>query len=392
MRDRHRFWLLFSLTSLGLLFSLRLLWLDYTVLTGSGASAECNLNATFNCSAVARSSYAFLAGIPVAAWGLLGYALVLAYLGLNLKRDPRLPLLGVYSFFSVISLYYFAVTKLQLQVICLYCLFTYLINWGSTLLLFFFCRQSPRPRLLANLGLLPVPIIAYFLLSVVILTPAYFGFRELGPAQAHALSASPVKPLGPVYPLGKFDSQRLVASAGDPQGAVKLEVFSDYQCPFCAQFETVLQQAMQEFENIQLARKEFPLDRNCNRLMGNNQLHPFACQAAYFAKCAGLQGQFWQAAEQLHLQHESFAPEFWPALAQTLKLKPAELQSCMQTPAIHDAVLAEIQEGLFKGVNSTPAYFINGEKQSGVLPYPEFKQLLLKAGGKLKQANKMGKP
>jgi protein-disulfide isomerase/uncharacterized membrane protein len=380
MHKRLFFWIFFCLSGLGLLLSLRLIMLDYTVLTGTGV-AECNLNATFDCSAVARSSYAFLIGIPVAAWGLLGYALVLAYLLFNRAKDLRLPLLLIYGLFSGVSLYYFWITKQELQLICLYCLFTYLINWGATAGLLFLTLRPPAARLFENLGLLPLPVLSYSLLSLGILLPAYLVFHPLAPAQRTAPQALLT------YPPGHFEPQNWLASVGAEaaQAGVVVEVFSDYQCPYCAQFEPILQQALQEFANLRLIRKEFPLDRQCNRLLGERQMHPFACQAAYFAKCAGLQGQFWQAAEALHLGHEGLSSETWGRLSRELKLQPAQIQSCMAGQAVQTSVLNEIQEGLFRGIDSTPAYFINGKKQAGILPYPEFKALLLQAGGQLKR-------
>jgi len=380
MHKRLFFWIFFGLSGLGLLLSLRLLLLDYAVLTGTGA-AECNLNATFDCSAVARSAYAFLLGIPVAAWGLLGYAWVLAYLCFNRAKDLRLPLLLIYGLFSGVSLYYFWITKQELQLICLYCLLTYLINWGATAGLLFLTLRAPAARLFENLGLLPLPVLAYSLLTLGILIPTYLVFHPLLPAQR----ATPQALLA--YPQGHFDPQNWQASVGAEanKAGVVLEVFSDYQCPYCAQFEPTLQQALQEFANLRLIRKEFPLDRQCNRLLGERQMHPFACQAAYFAKCAGLQGKFWQAAEALHVGHEGLSSETWGRLSRELKLPSEQIQSCMASQASHAAVLNEIQEGLFRGVNSTPAYFINGKKQAGILPYPEFKALLLQAGGQLKR-------
>ncbi|PIQ25652.1 hypothetical protein COW36_21660 [bacterium (Candidatus Blackallbacteria) CG17_big_fil_post_rev_8_21_14_2_50_48_46] len=386
------FWAILLLTTLGLIFSVRLLMLDYSVLSGGGANAECNINAAFNCSAVARSAYAFLLGIPVAAWGLLGYALVLLWLALNRDKDLRRPLLLAYGLFSLVSLYYFGITKLKLDVICLYCLFTYLINWLTTAVLAVANFQKPSPSLQGNWGLQPALWVGGVILGLGILIPSYQFFPHSSaqtPSTAETPGSSKPKHGGPTYPLGRFDKALLQASAGSEKEAVTLEVFSDYQCPFCAQFETTLQTAMQEFSNLHLIRKEFPLDKNCNRLLGNNQMHANACQAAYFAKCAGLQDKFWEAAESLHARHAEMtntlmANTLWASLISELKLDGPQIEACMQKPEIHNSVLNDVQEGLYKGVNSTPSYWINGQKQAGIMPYPQFKELLLKAGGKLK--------
>lgn len=380
MKQPKLFWTLVILSSLGLLFSTRLLLLDYTVLAGQGMPVECNLNATFNCSAVARSSYAFLAGIPVAAWGLLGYMLVLLWLGFNRQRDLRLPLLLVYSLFSGISIYYFAVTKFQLRVICLYCLFTYLINGISTILLIGASLRPPPARFQENLGLsLPVMALAG-LLSLLILLPAHRVFQGLAYSQTNQPAVPSRSTPAPGYPPGNFNTQTLQASIGPDHAPVVVEVFSDYQCPYCAEFEPLLQQALREFKQLKVIRREFPLDKNCNRLMGGRQLHAAACEAAYFAKCAGLQGKFWAAASLLHQQHASLSARNWTALAKILELNRNALESCMQAPATRNAVLGDIQEGIFKGVDSTPVWYLNGEKQVGLIPYPQFREKLRQAG------------
>lgn len=78
--------------------SLRYLLLGFCVLGGSlsavslhdhystAASEYCDLNATFNCDLVNRSTYASVSGVPVALIGILGYVLLFA---LSLRTGRR---------------------------------------------------------------------------------------------------------------------------------------------------------------------------------------------------------------------------------------------------------------------------------------------------------------
>lgn len=392
MKNKYAFWSVFALSLLGAMLSIRLLILDYQILFDSSYSPECNVSATWNCSAVATSADAYLAGIPVAALGLVGYLLVMAYMLRSRERKITLNLLLLYALFSVASLYFFSVSKLKLNVVCLYCLLTYLVNWGTTAVLgVLYWRErewgfAPKFRdSLEEAHLTPLNLGLYVLLTLLVVIPSALAFapalENLEQLAAQNTTSSDTQKLElEGYPNGRYDAATQSARAGAEKGEIEMVIYSDYQCPFCAQFEAPLRQVLKEFGNVTLLRKEFPLDNSCNPIMGQRQLHAQACNAAYFALCAGQQGHFWEAAELLHRNHTLLSPQSIANLGQALELDAAELKACSNAESTRQAVLQDIQEGLKDGVKSTPTYIINGRVRSGVPSYAQLRQELLEAG------------
>lgn len=392
MKYKGLFWAVGLLTAVGLIFALLLLHLDYQVRFVPDFVPACNIGAHFDCSVVAKSSYAFFGGLPVAAWGITGYLLVLFFMAFNYREQIYAPLGLIYLLFSGVSLYYFAVSKLQLNAFCLYCLCTYLINWINTLILgvFWIMKRKELPLWDGFKTPLKSPrqLGTYLLTAALVLGLSSCLFDKNSAANNNAESAAPsaaastaAEPLGTVYPNGRFDVKSLAARAGATDGAVTMILYSDYECPYCAEFEVSVEKALKEFKNLELIRKEYPLDQTCNANM-SRQLHPVACQAAYFAKCAGKQGKFWEAAELLHKNYRYLSDSSMANFAQLLKLDDTQLKSCMASDEVKEAVVADIQEGRQDGVSGTPGFMINGRKYSGALPYPQLRQILIDAGAK----------
>jgi uncharacterized membrane protein len=90
---------------------------------GHDSSSFCNINATFDCDVVNRSSYSRIAGVPVALAGLLSYLLMLG-LAVFQRRKPETPALLLFLSASglVFSLYLTYVEAAVLRTWCVLCL------------------------------------------------------------------------------------------------------------------------------------------------------------------------------------------------------------------------------------------------------------------------------
>lgn len=90
---------------------------------GHDATSFCNINATFDCDIVNRSSYSKVAGIPVALAGLVAYVLI-GCLAMFQRGEPETPalilLLG--SSGLAFSVYLTYVEAQVLRSFCLLCL------------------------------------------------------------------------------------------------------------------------------------------------------------------------------------------------------------------------------------------------------------------------------
>lgn len=146
---------------------------------------------------------------------------------------------------------------------------------------------------------------------------------------------------------------------GPAKAAVVLRLFSDFQCPYCEQFETQtwptlrpLLPAGSRFEFHQL-----PLEG----------LHPNARAAAEASECAAAQGQFWAFKDALFVpaswalwtKSGNPAPEFLK-IAQTLGLGGGAFNACLASRGGKAAVDAGLREAEAVGANATPSLYVGG--------------------------------
>jgi protein-disulfide isomerase len=139
-----------------------------------------------------------------------------------------------------------------------------------------------------------------------------------------------------------------------PDGApVTIVEFTDYQCPFCHRAQATIDQIMNTYPGkVQLVHRDFPLEG-----------HPQAFPAARASRCAGEQGKFWD-------YHRSLMG------SAGLKLDSAAFATCLASSRYDAAIRESTEAGLQAGVDSTPAYFINGRMVIGARPFEAFKDVI----------------
>ena len=77
---------------------------------------------------------------------------------------------------------------------------------------------------------------------------------------------------------------------GPERAALRLVVFSDYQCKDCRSTEEAIDEALAGRPDISISHKHFPLCKECNRIVRIEHFHDHACRAAQAAEAAGLLG------------------------------------------------------------------------------------------------------
>ena len=115
-----------------------------TVLAFTGVTAACS--GQVGCFEVLGSTYAKFAGIPVAAFGVLGYFTAFTFAifaAFNYKRAPKLFALTVCLLFAA-TLWFLYVQAFLLHAYCRYCLFSAAITF--LLMGLVVATPSPRPQ------------------------------------------------------------------------------------------------------------------------------------------------------------------------------------------------------------------------------------------------------
>lgn len=156
-------------------------------------------------------------------------------------------------------------------------------------------------------------------------------------------------------------------SMGPAKAKVTIVVFSDFECPYCKQFATIIRQNVaQKYPNdVRVIFKDFPL----------TPIHPWAHSAAEAARCLGEQkaAAFWAFHDWI-FEHQSEVNAGnlrgkTLELAKTQHLDDARVASCIDTHATAAAVDESMKVARGLQVELTPTLFINGRIQTGAMPW-----------------------
>lgn len=182
-------------------------------------------------------------------------------------------------------------------------------------------------------------------------------------------SSTPDKPAAPIDQklLVKGDS----ATKGPKNSKVTVVEFGDFQCPACGASHPIVKQITDEYKsNVTFVFRHFPLP-----------MHKNAVKAALAAEAAGSQNKFFEMHDLLFENQgewgESNSPdEHFKKYASELKLDIDKFKEDLKNKVGEDKINNDKADGNAAGVNSTPTFFINGQKQAGGLPYDQFKALI----------------
>jgi len=152
---------------------------------------------------------------------------------------------------------------------------------------------------------------------------------------------------------------------GKADAPVTIAVFSDFQCPYCAQFAATMKQVPQaDAENMRLVFHYFPLP-----------MHAWARPAAEAAACAQRQGNafFWALHDFLFDHQKEIKPDtLQPMLAEFAKVLAGFDEGKFATGLIERQTAAQIDQAVAfaqqNSINATPTAFVNGQRVQIVAP------------------------
>lgn len=364
----------------------------------------CHINAHFNCEAVNASEWSSLFGIPVASYGMFFYSILL--LGtlcattqgriVSLKTWSGIVLL-LSTVASLLSIGLFAISEIFIGSLCLMCIGLYLVNFmavgvvwlcgwkgrfgqglqygfaeGLRLVGIVFgvtkaeAPTSPwRIRVVTLLAVLAA-IVSVILPEVLYQSYAAQELPEVDPVREW--QKAPVTPFSLDLKGGAFGDYSL----GDASAPIQIVEFADYECPACKMMHGAMKKLLEKYPGKYLfVFKNYPLDKSCNPEM-ERELHEFACTAAFFSRCAGEQGKFWEAnsilflrdAEKGELSRESLVNDG----SKEIGLDDAAVLECMASGRYREKMLQDIKAGSAAGLQGTPSVWVNGKWVSQASP------------------------
>jgi protein-disulfide isomerase len=157
-----------------------------------------------------------------------------------------------------------------------------------------------------------------------------------------------------------------IRSLGDPYSAVVVEEYCDYQSPACGVFTLNTQwQFFRRYVHmgqILFVFRNYPIMDNDNSIKESHL-------AALGSLCAGDQNQFWHYHDHLFANQRgvnvgSFTLSILQSYAKGVLyfFDPVEFNQCLNEGKYNNLIEMDIQEAKDRGIDSMPAFFINGKK------------------------------
>lgn len=359
----------------------------------ASGSLTCDVSDTVNCTKVIGSEYGEFMGLPLGALGMAYFGVVIAmaflpaFVQCSASWIARRQLV-VATVGAVISLYLAYISYFRLQAVCLVCSSVHalsVVNFFATLIAFVRVRAIAQTSaeggtikmLAASLALAVPPLLVGLLL------PAMSSTLGSGQAAATPTPATDSAGLPTPFPaewlqvarsnyVGKGEDYRI----GNDQAKVVVHMFSDLECPHCKVASEDIAAAMSAVGNdrVLFVYRNYPLSNKCNPHM-SAEGHPYACDMAMAARCAGSQKKeaFWEfkawAFSGIDMTADERARQFsldgFVAQAKKLNLDAARFESCMKDKVELGKIQEDIEFGRKMGLTGTPLIVLNGRKYSG---------------------------
>lgn len=184
-------------------------------------------------------------------------------------------------------------------------------------------------------------------------------------------TAIPTPPPNPKEILQKL-SQGHLPQEGDENAKVTIIEFSDFECPFCANyFRDTLPKIRADYietGKVKVYYRHLPL-----------AFHPLAKPLAIASECANDQGKFWQMHDKIFENHDKISTsniQIHKEWALELGLDPIQFNNCVDNQQHVDSINEDAKAAAEVGITGTPGFFVNGRLVMGAQPYEVFKSII----------------
>lgn len=347
--------------------------------------ASCNINSAINCDAVASSKYSEILGIPLGVLGL-GYFLAMAVLALTVylqhksRKDHEPAWFAMTAIGVITSLALAGISLGVLGTVCIVCVIVYALTLAQAGVAWKIWKDSK-----GGISFAAKSIVSGLSTAAVMVALVVAGFNFLKPAKQlpPELQDTPGKtdapkvlsnlsPTAVEIPINKtaFSGYGEDYRKGSDEAKIVIVEFADYMCPACGQTAPVLEDLMRQLGSRGLlVFKNFPLSNQCNPGM-QQDMHPFSCDIAKVARCAGSKGKFWDYHLLAMSEQSKASKDRLKAWGTQVGLNDKEMDECLASKDLLEKIKDDVRVADKLGVNSTPTIFINGRKYFGERTVP----------------------
>lgn len=220
-----------------------------------------------------------------------------------------------------------------------------------------------------------IAIPAAIVIGFALIAAAIFfsGNKTVAPT-AQTGTTPPVATKAEVRPVDKTDFVR-----GNPNAPIMVIEYSDYDCPFCKQFNDTMTQIMKDYGvtgKVGWVYRQFPIP----------QLHPNAPKISEAAYCVADQGgseAFWKFSDLVFGErevNEKTNMTRLPEYAEKSGVKRAAFTTCLDSGKFKATVDKSVAEAALAGAQGTPySIVVVGDQQvviNGAQPYAVVKQMI----------------
>ena len=366
-------------------------YVHYRLLTVPNFTSFCDVNSTVSCTQAYLSSYGELAGVPVAIFGALYFAAVLAIAALAWRPAPKaasyapayifalsLPALAFVAYLAFASFFI-------LHAFCILCAITYaavagitFVSWRASRVPFGTVPGHASSDLAAAArNPLALAVAAVLVVATVVAAKAFpSGNVASAPVSVESLPAVSDVERARLVEWWKLQPKEDVPVDG---GGAKVVVvkFNDYQCPLCGVTYNMYKPLLDKHPGtVTFVTKHYPLEGECNPGVQGGS-HVAACEAAAAVIMARARGADRRMEDWL-FSHQG-PPMLTPAQVRDAAREVAGITDFdAQYPSVLKEVRADAELGEKLKVNSTPTFFVNGRRLSRALE-PQYLNVLIEA-------------
>jgi protein-disulfide isomerase/uncharacterized membrane protein len=172
----------------------------------------------------------------------------------------------------------------------------------------------------------------------------------------------------PVVPRVEIDTAA-AHTLGPRAAPIHLVVFSEFQCPFCAQLAPVLARL----------HKAYPTDVAISFMHCPLEGHDRSLPAARASECAAAENKFWEFHDRLFEAAEDLSTDALEEHALALGLDREAYRECRVSATPTQAVRSAAQEARRLGITTVPSLFLDGRRIGGFVPFADLDRMVREA-------------
>jgi protein-disulfide isomerase len=163
---------------------------------------------------------------------------------------------------------------------------------------------------------------------------------------------------------------------GSSDAPVVLEVYADYQCPWCGRFA---RETLPGLVRTFVANGQLRIEERAIAFLGTTTPDE-SLDAATAASCAAPAGKYWAFADYLVWNQSgendgAFSRDRLAAIAERVGLDADAFRSCLDDPDVRGAIQTRTAQAFASGIQSTPTFVLDGERLT-VSSYGELAPLI----------------